>query len=46
MVKAGPNLELAAANQLEEMAQATPAITGDRLLLRTESFLYSLRQAR
>lgn len=26
------------------MAQATPAIVGDRLLVRTESLLYSMRQ--
>jgi hypothetical protein len=30
-------------NSVEEMAQATPAIAGDRLLLRTESRLYSIR---
>jgi hypothetical protein len=30
-------------NILDEMAQATPAIVGDRLLLRTEGRLYSFR---
>lgn len=31
-------------NDLGEMAQATPAIVGDRLLLRTETKLYSIRK--
>jgi hypothetical protein len=31
---------------LEEMAQATPAIAGDRLLLRTETRLYCIRKKR
>jgi len=31
------------ANSLDEMAQATPAIAGDWLLLRTETKLYSIR---
>ena len=35
--------ELLHINLLDEMAQATPAIVGDRLLLRTESRLYSIR---
>jgi outer membrane protein assembly factor BamB len=33
-------------NPLDEMAQATPAIAGDRLLLRTETRLYSIRRKR
>jgi outer membrane protein assembly factor BamB len=43
VVAAGDKFELLAVNLLDEMAQATPAIIGDRLLLRTESRLYSIR---
>lgn len=42
-IAAGDKFELLHANLLDEMAQATPAIVGDRLLLRTESRLYSIR---
>lgn len=45
VVKAGKNFEVLHVNLLDEMAQATPAIAGDRLLIRTESKLYSIRQA-
>ncbi len=45
VVSAGEKFELLRVNLLDEMAQATPAIIGDRLLLRTESRLYSIRQA-
>jgi hypothetical protein len=31
-------------NDLDEMALATPALAGDRLLLRTENRLYSIRK--
>jgi hypothetical protein len=31
-------------NGLDEMALATPALAGDRLLLRTEGRLYSIRR--
>jgi outer membrane protein assembly factor BamB len=41
---AGRKLELLHVNPLDEMAQATPAIVGDRLLLRTEGRLYSIRR--
>lgn len=44
VVTAGPKFDLAGVNELDEMAQATPAIAGDRLLLRTESLLYSIRR--
>ena len=44
VVAAGEKFELLRVNLLDEMAQATPAIVGDRLLLRTESRLYSIRQ--
>ncbi len=43
VIAAGDKFELLHANLLDEMAQATPAIVGDRLLLRTESRLYSIR---
>jgi outer membrane protein assembly factor BamB len=43
---AGEAFKLLHVNPLDEMALATPAIAGDRLLLRTESRLYSIRQAR
>jgi hypothetical protein len=43
VIAAGEQYELLHVNLLDEMAQATPAIVGDRLLLRTESRLYSIR---
>src|SRR5579863_96102 len=43
VIAAGDSFELLHINLLDEMAQATPAIVGNRLLLRTESRLYSIR---
>ena len=43
VIAAGEKFELLHVNPLDEMAQATPAIVGDRLLLRTESRLDSIR---
>jgi outer membrane protein assembly factor BamB len=43
VVAAGEKFEVLRENELDEMAQATPAIVGDRLLLRTEGRLYSFR---
>jgi|SRR5579871_341507 len=43
VIAAGEKFELLRVNLLDEMAQATPAIVGDRLLLRTESRLYCIR---
>jgi outer membrane protein assembly factor BamB len=43
---AGDTFKLVGVNSLDEMAQATPAIAGDRLLIRTASRLYSIRQKR
>ncbi len=43
VVAASEKYELLNVNLLDEMSQATPAIVGDRLLLRTESKLYSIR---
>ncbi|MBI4905900.1 MAG: PQQ-binding-like beta-propeller repeat protein [Acidobacteria bacterium] len=45
VVPAGDKFTVLHTNPLEEMAQATPAIVGDRLLLRTETKLYSIRAA-
>ena len=44
--KAGPEFELLHTNTLAEddMGMATPAIVGDRLLLRTSARIYSIRQ--
>jgi hypothetical protein len=43
VIAAGEKYELPHINSPDEMAQATPAIVGDRLLLWTESRLYSIR---
>ena len=44
VVHAGEEFKLLHTNTIEEMSMATPAIVGDRLLLRTDSKLYSIRQ--
>ena len=46
VVAAGEKFELRHTNVLEDMALATPAIAGDRLLLRTEHRLYSVRRGK
>jgi hypothetical protein len=46
VIAAGEKYELLKVNDLEEFALATPALIGERLLLRTESLLYSIRQKR
>lgn len=46
VVAAGDTFKLLHVNPLDEMALATPAIVGDRLLLRTETRLYALRRSR
>lgn len=43
VVRAGETFELLHTNALDEFAMSTPAIVGDRLLLRTESKLYSIK---
>jgi outer membrane protein assembly factor BamB len=43
VIRAGDQYELLGANDLGEMALATPALIGDRLILRTENHLYSIR---
>jgi outer membrane protein assembly factor BamB len=44
VIAAGEEFKLLHVNTLDEMAQATPAIVGERLLVRTESRLYSIRR--
>jgi outer membrane protein assembly factor BamB len=44
VLKAGEKFELMRVNELGEMAQATPAIVGERLLVRTEGRLWAVRQ--
>jgi outer membrane protein assembly factor BamB len=44
VVRAGEKFEVLRVNALDEMALASPAIVGDRLLLRTETRLYSIRK--
>ena len=44
VIAAGETFKLLHINELDEMAQATPAIVGERLLLRTETKLYSIRR--
>ena len=41
---AGETFKLLHVNELDDMAQASPAIVGERLLLRTEQRLYSIRR--
>ena len=43
VIKAGPEFEVVGVNSLDEMIMASPAIVGDRLLLRTQSKLYSIK---
>jgi outer membrane protein assembly factor BamB len=44
VIAAGEQFQLLRVNALDEMAQATPAIVGERLLVRTETRLYSIRR--
>ena len=46
VVPAGEKFELQRTNVLQDMALATPAIARDRLLLRTEHRLYSIRRSK
>jgi outer membrane protein assembly factor BamB len=43
VIKAGNEFELLGINSLEGFTLATPAIVGDRLLIRTQGALYSIR---
>jgi outer membrane protein assembly factor BamB len=44
VIAAGDKYELLGSNDLNEMALATPALIGNRLILRTEKHLYSIRR--
>ncbi len=44
--EAGDRFEQLYANPLEEMVLASPALVGDRLLIRTQNHLYSIRESR
>jgi outer membrane protein assembly factor BamB len=46
VIAAGEKFQLLHVNELDEMAQATPALVGERLLIRTESRLYSIRRTK
>jgi hypothetical protein len=43
VIRAGDKNELLDSSDLGEMALATPALVGERLILRTEDHLYSIR---
>jgi hypothetical protein len=43
VIRAGDKYELLESNDLDEMALATPGLIGDRLILRTDNHLYSIR---
>ena len=44
VVTTGEEFKLSHVNELDDMAQASPALVGERLLIRTEHQLYSIRQ--
>ena len=44
VIAAGEEFKLLHVNDLDDMAQATPALVGERLLIRTERHLYSIRR--
>lgn len=46
VVEAGAEYRLVGVNSLDEFTLATPAIVGDRLLIRTQGRLYSIRSRR
>jgi outer membrane protein assembly factor BamB len=43
VVRTGRTFELLAANDMNEVCMATPALSGDLLLVRTQGHLYALR---
>jgi outer membrane protein assembly factor BamB len=45
VIKAGADFELLGINSLDEFSMATPAISGDRLVIRTQGRLYSIRES-
>lgn len=44
VVTTGEQFQLSHVNELDDMAQASPALVGERLLIRTEHKLYSIRR--
>jgi hypothetical protein len=44
VVEAADQYKLVRVNALDDFSMATPAIVGDRLLIRTQHHLYSIRQ--
>jgi outer membrane protein assembly factor BamB len=44
VVTTGEQFQLSHVNELDDMAQASPALAGERLLIRTEHRLYSIRR--
>lgn len=46
VITTGEQFKLLHVNELDDMAQASPALVGERLLIRTEHRLYSIRQGR
>ena len=44
VVKTGEQFQLLHVNELDDFAQASPALVGERLLIRTEHRLYSIRR--
>jgi outer membrane protein assembly factor BamB len=44
VVQAGPQYKLLGKNVIDEMTLASPAVTADRLLIRTASHLYAIRK--
>lgn len=46
VIEAGGEFRLLGVNALDEFTMATPAIVGDRLLIRTQGHLYSIRNLR
>jgi outer membrane protein assembly factor BamB len=46
VIDAGEEYRLVRVNSLDDFSMATPAIVGDRLLIRTQHRLYSIRQRR
>jgi outer membrane protein assembly factor BamB len=46
VIEAAEDFRLLGVNSLDEFALATPALVGDRLLIRTQSRLYSIRNRR
>jgi hypothetical protein len=45
VVKPGPEFEILQTNPLDELCLSSPAIVGDKLLIRTASKLYCLTEA-